>query len=381
MKKRIAVLGATGSIGRSALDVIRAGRDRFEPVLFSANSRARELLELAAEFPGAKIVISGLPGAGAAADMGGIDGKRVYYGRGGLLNAVREAGAELTLNGISGAAGMEPSLAALETGSALALANKESIVMAGSLILKTAEKHSVPVIPVDSEHSAIFNLLRAQGRDGLDEVLITASGGPFLSWSVEELKKVRVEDALAHPTWKMGAKITIDSASLANKGLEVIEAARLFSLDAGRIRVVVHPQSIVHSMVRMKDGAIYAQLSRPDMRLPIHEALYYPESAPSPWGGLDFDGLTLTFERPDTERFPMLALAYQALRAGGRYPVAYNAANECAVSAFLDGKIAFTEISAVCRAVLGMDWTGGEDDLQAILEADDRARAVVNASR
>lgn len=376
MKKRIAVLGATGSIGRNALDVLRAGGDKFETVLFSANSRTRELASLAAEFPGAKIAVSGHQDGNIPAGLDGLDGKRVFRGREGLFAAIRDAGAELTLNGISGAAGLEPSLAALEAGSALALANKESMVMAGGLVLKTAEKHSLPVIPVDSEHSAIFNLLRAQGRDALDEVLITASGGPFRTWSAEKLKGARPEDALAHPTWNMGAKITIDSASLANKGLEVIEAARLFSLDAGRIKVVVHPESIVHSMVRMRDGAVYAQLSRPDMRLPIHEALYYPEIAPSTWGALDFDGLTLTFERPDTERFAMLALAYEALRAGGRYPAAYNAANECAVSAFLDRKIAFTEISAVCGAVLGMDWGGGEDDLLSILEADTAARAA-----
>jgi 1-deoxy-D-xylulose-5-phosphate reductoisomerase len=343
-------------------------------VLFSANNKARELLALAAEFPGAKIAVSGLPDGSAGPDMGGLSGRRVRYGRAGLLAAVRESGAELTLNAISGAAGLEPSLAALEAGSALALANKESMVMAGELVLETAKKHSLPVIPVDSEHSAIFNLLRGQGAAALDEVLITASGGPFRTWSAEALKKVRVEDALAHPTWNMGAKITVDSASLANKGLEVIEAARLFSLEAGRIKVIVHPQSIVHSMVRMTDGAVYAQLSRPDMRLPVHEALYYPETVPSPWGKLDFDGLTLTFERPDTVRFPMLALAYEALRAGGRYPVAYNAANEYAVSAFLNGKIAFTEISAVCGEVLGMDWAGGADELQSILDADGSAR-------
>ncbi|MDR3355564.1 MAG: 1-deoxy-D-xylulose-5-phosphate reductoisomerase [Spirochaetaceae bacterium] len=377
MKKRIAVLGATGSIGRNALDVVREGRDNFEPVLFSANSRAAELFALAAEFPGAKIAVSGQPAA--AADTDGIDGKRVYQGRDGLLAAIRDCGAELTLNGISGAAGLEPSLAALESGSALALANKESIVMAGALVLETARKRSLPVIPVDSEHSAVFNLLRAREEDALDEVLITASGGPFRTWSAEALEKARPGDALAHPTWKMGAKITIDSASMANKGLEVIEAARLFSLDADRIKVVVHPQSVVHSMVRMKDGAVYAQLSSPDMRLPIHQALYYGETAPSPWGRLDFDDLSLTFERPDTERFPMLALAYGALRAGGHYPVAYNAANEYAVSAFLGGKIAFTGISAVCAAVLEADWSGGAEDLQAIVEADHKARRAAEA--
>ena len=365
------MLGATGSIGKNALDVIRA--DGFEPVLFSANSDADGLLALAAEFPDAKIALSGAYDGRALA---GLDGKRTYYRREGLLAAINEAGAEITLNGISGAAGLEPSLAALKAGSALALANKESMVMAGALVLETAARHSMPVIPVDSEHSAIFNLLRAHGRDAVKEVLLTASGGPFRNWTEAQLQKATPKDALAHPTWSMGAKITIDSASLANKGLEVIEAARLFDLDADRIRVVVHPQSVIHSMIRMKDGAVYAQLSRPDMRLPIHEALRYPETPPHDWGRLDFDGLSLTFEAPDCGRFPMLALAYDALRAGGRYPIAYNAANEHAVSAFLDGKISFTGISAVCAAVLDRDWSGAASCLPSIMEADGEARAA-----
>jgi 1-deoxy-D-xylulose-5-phosphate reductoisomerase len=369
--KKIAVLGATGSIGKNALDVIRA--DGFEPVLFSANSDAEGLLALAAEFPDAKIALSG---AYDGRVLAGLDGKRTYYCREGLLAAINEAGADITLNGIAGAAGLEPSLAALKAGSALALANKESMVMAGALVLETAARHSMPVIPVDSEHSAIFNLLRAHGRDAVKEVLLTASGGPFRYWTEAQLQKATPKDALAHPTWSMGAKITIDSASLANKGLEVIEAARLFDLDADRIKVVVHPQSVIHSMIRMKDGAVYAQLSRPDMRLPIHEALRYPETPPHVWGQFDFDGLSLTFEAPDCKRFPMLALAYDALRAGGRYPIAYNAANEYAVSAFLDGKISFTGISAVCAAVLDRDWSGAASCLPSIMEADGEARAA-----
>jgi 1-deoxy-D-xylulose-5-phosphate reductoisomerase len=371
--KKVAVLGATGSIGRNALDVIRAGRDRFEPVLFSANSNADALLSLAAEFPDARIAFSGRADAAWLTGLDGCD-KRVYVGHDGLLAAIVEAGADVTLNGISGAAGLEPSLAALEAGSALALANKESMVMAGALVLKTAAGRSLPVIPVDSEHSAVFQLLRGREKGALKEILLTASGGPFRTWSADRLKTARPEDALAHPTWKMGAKITIDSASLANKGLEVIEAARLFAVGADAIKVVVHPQSVVHSMVRMKDGAVYAQLSRPDMRLPIHEALHYPETAPSDWGELDFDGLNLSFERPDPERFPMLGMAYEALRAGERYTIVYNAANEYAAGAFLDGRIAFTDIGALCACVLDMDWSGEAGDLRAIKETDRLAR-------
>jgi 1-deoxy-D-xylulose-5-phosphate reductoisomerase len=373
-KKRIAVLGATGSIGKNTLDVIRADKGAFEPVLFSANSNTAVLSALAAEFPCAKIAFSG---PRKTAEGAGFDKRNgVYLGRGGLLAAIADAGADITLNGISGAAGLEPSLAVLNSGSGLALANKESMVMAGSLVLKTAARHSLPVIPVDSEHSAIFNLIRRQGRDGLKEALLTASGGPFRTWSKEQLKNAALKDALAHPTWKMGAKITIDSASRANKGLEVIEAARLFDLNADNIKVVIHPQSIIHSMIRMKDGVVYAQLSRPDMRLPIHEALCYPEIAPSLGKELDFEDLCLSFEKPDLDRFPMLSLAYEALRAGGCYPIAYNAANEYAADAFFNGKIPFTGISDLCGRVLSMDWSGEADDLPSILEADRKARAA-----
>ncbi|MDR1363683.1 MAG: 1-deoxy-D-xylulose-5-phosphate reductoisomerase [Spirochaetaceae bacterium] len=373
-KKRISVLGATGSIGKNALDVIRAGRDLFEPVLFSANSNAAALFALAAEFPNAKIAFSGRRAAAEAAGFDKRDG--VYFERAGLLAAIAGVEADITLNGISGAAGLEPSLSALTSGSALALANKESMVMAGALVLKTAEQHSLPVIPVDSEHSAIFNLLRRQGKEGLKEAVLTASGGPFRTWSMDQLKNASPKDAFAHPTWNMGAKITIDSASLANKGLEVIEAARFFDLDADSIKVVIHPQSIVHSMIRMNNGAVYAQLSRPDMRLPIYDALCYPEIAPRQIEELDFDNLSLSFEKPCFERFPMLALAYDALRAGGRCAIAYNAANECAVSAFLAGKIPFTGISDVCSRVLSMDWSGEAGDLNSILESDSKARAA-----
>ncbi|MDR0999149.1 MAG: 1-deoxy-D-xylulose-5-phosphate reductoisomerase [Treponema sp.] len=365
MKKRIAVLGATGSIGKSTLDVIRANPRDFEPVLLSARNKAESLRKLGEEFPGALLSLAGNNPAG-------------------LLEAIRKAEADITVNGIAGAAGLEPSVAALKAGSDLALANKETIVMAGPLILDLARKKGKRLIPVDSEHSAIFNLLRAHGRERAAEILLTASGGPFRTYSREELEKVKAEDALSHPTWKMGPKITVDSASMANKGLEVIEAVRLFDMPPDKVTVVIHPQSVVHSMVRMGDGAVYAQLSRPDMRLPIQEALYWPESAPSPFGSLDFAGLTLEFEKPDGERFPMLPLAYHAARRGGLYPCVYNGANEEAVAAFFSGEAGFLDIPLIVDYVLQENWTDNPDML-SILEADrlsrEKARFFIKTMR
>ncbi|GHU69783.1 1-deoxy-D-xylulose 5-phosphate reductoisomerase [Spirochaetia bacterium] len=355
--RRIAVLGATGSIGQSTLDVLRqnrlAGRDDFEVVLLSSYTDQEGLLRLGEEFPGAVLVLAK---------------------KGGLIEAIAEAKPDITVNGIAGAAGLEPSAAAIRAGSDLALANKETIVMAGPLIFSMATEKKVRIIPVDSEHSAIFNLLNAHGRDNAEEILLTASGGPFRKLSLKELGAVTTKDALAHPTWKMGPKITIDSASMANKGLEVIEAVRLFDMPPEKIKVVVHPQSVVHSMVRMKDGAVYAQLSRPDMRLPIHEALFWPETAPSPFGALNFDALTLEFEKPDEEKFPMLPLAYEAARLGGLYPCVYNGANEAAVEAFFAEKAGFLDISRIVEYVLSKRWNTDTLDMGSILEADRMAR-------
>jgi 1-deoxy-D-xylulose-5-phosphate reductoisomerase len=299
----------------------------------------------------------------------------------------------MTVNGIAGAAGLLPSAAAILAGSDLALANKETVVMAGDIILPLAAEKKVTILPVDSEHSAIFNLLNAHGREGVEELILTASGGPFRKLNRREMEKVRPADALAHPTWKMGPKITIDSASMANKGLEVIEAVRLFGFSPEKVRVLIHPQSVVHSMIRMKDGAVYAQLSGPDMRLPIHEALCYPECGESSFGALDFDTLTLEFERPDFERFPMLPLAWEAIRRGGLYPCVYNAANEAAAAAFLSGKAGFLDIPVIVGYVLNMKWDGpgdtagrkkdrsgvsrhGTAGLEAVLEADAGARSA-----
>ena len=361
MKKRVAVLGATGSIGKSALDVIACEKNNFDVVLLSAHSHARELAELGRLWPGAATVLSGAAG-----------------GRESLLAAIAHSGADITLNGISGAAGLEPSMAAIEAGSDLALANKETLVMAGRLALRRAQEKKVSIIPVDSEHSAIFHLIEAQcaahGNNEVEEIILTASGGPFRNCSAEEMEKVSPQAALAHPTWNMGAKITIDSASMANKGLEVIEAVQLFGFPPEKIKVVIHPQSIVHSMIRMKDGAVYAQLSRPDMRLPIHKALCRRETTASAFGRLEFNPLTLEFYPPDTDKFPLLSLAYEAAEKGGLYPCAYNAANEAAVAAFLAGRIGFLDIGRITRYVLGMDWSQEGADIALILEADRRAR-------
>jgi 1-deoxy-D-xylulose-5-phosphate reductoisomerase len=371
VKKRVAVLGATGSIGTSALDVIRRGRGDFEVALLSSHTRAGALGELGREFPGALLALSG-PGAEAGPGTEGVS----FFGPPGLLRAVAEAGADLTVNGIAGAAGLEPSLAASEAGSSLALANKETVVMAGPLVFSRARQKKVKILPVDSEHSAIFHLIEAHGVEGVEEILLTASGGPFRKFSRRQMETVSAKDALAHPTWNMGPKITVDSASLANKGLEVIEAVRLFNLPPEKIAVLVHPQSVVHSMVRMKDGAVYAQLSRPDMRLPIHEALYWPEHRPSPFGALDFRGLSLDFEAPDTERFPMLNLAYEAARRGGLYPCAYNGANEEAARVFLEGRTGFLDIPRIVEYVLERDFTPEPGGLPAVLAADREARKL-----
>ncbi|MDR1506877.1 MAG: 1-deoxy-D-xylulose-5-phosphate reductoisomerase [Treponema sp.] len=373
MKKKVAVLGATGSVGKNALDVLREGKDFFEPVLFTCHTNREDLLKLGREFPSAMLALSAEPdGAARTAEIS-------HYGRSGLLRAILSCGADIAVNGIAGGAGLEPSMTVLESGANLALANKETIVMAGSLVFEKAHSKNVTVLPVDSEHSAIFNLCEAHGRENIDEVLLTASGGPFRDHTGEQLKNVTREEALTHPVWKMGQKITVDCATLANKGLEVIESAILFDLDPSQITVVIHPQSIIHSMVRLKDGVVYAQLSRPDMRLPIHDTLYWPELQSCPFGRLSFDNLSLSFEKPDYKKFPLLALACQAAKQDGLYPAVYNAANEAAVEAFLSNRVVFLEISRIVEYVLQKDWSGAAKDIQTVLEADSRAKDAANS--
>jgi 1-deoxy-D-xylulose-5-phosphate reductoisomerase len=367
MKKRIAVLGATGSIGKSSLDIISRDPENFEVVLLTGRSSRGKLEDLSKQFPAAVCVLADDPN-----------------GKQNLLTAIAETKPDITINGISGAAGLEPSLAAINAGSHLALANKETIVMAGDLAIRSAKEKNVNIIPVDSEHSAIFHLLRFFAEqdhksENVSEIILTASGGPFRSLSLKDMEKVTVKDALAHPTWNMGQKITIDSASMANKGLEIIEACVFFNMPSEKIKVVIHPQSIVHSMIRLCNGVIYAQLSKPDMRHPIHDAIYWPVTTESTLEPISFDSLTLEFSKPDSDKFPMLKYAWEAAMRGALYPCAYNAANETAVTAFLEQKIGFLDIPKITDHVLQADWTAGALDLETVLGADNAARQRAEA--
>lgn len=368
--KKVIVLGSTGSIGISALDIIKNNRDDFNLVGISANKREKEILSQAAFFDVQNIALSGKTPESH---------KIVFHGKDSILRLIEETEADLVVNGISGAVGMAPSVAALESGKDLALANKETMVMAGPLIKRLADKKKCRILPVDSEHSALFYLLEQKKREQIDEIIITASGGPFRGFTAKQLKNVTKEQAMKHPTWDMGYKITIDSASLANKGLEVIEAWRLFDISLDKIKVLVHPQSYVHSLVRTADLAMYAQISKPDMRLPIQNAMYYPEMKPVPGTFLDLAGKELSFTAPDIENFPMLPLAYKSAEAARSYPIVYNAVNEMAVQALVDGIIHFTEIPEITEELLNMDWAYEASSFNEILEIDGRVRDIAES--
>jgi 1-deoxy-D-xylulose-5-phosphate reductoisomerase len=344
--KRLTVLGATGSVGRRTLELVAAFPEEFRVEGLAARGSKVELL--------VELVRRHRPRAVALLERGALDAlaralpnpkPELLAGPEGLVAVAAQSDAEIVLSALVGAAGLLPTMAAIRAGKAVALANKETLVMAGSLMTSAARQHGVALLPVDSEHSAIFQCLQGHNRSDVRRVFLTASGGPFRLHSKEELERVTVTDALRHPTWQMGAKITIDSATLMNKGLEIIEARWLFDLPPDRIQVVVHPQSIVHSMVEYIDGSVITQMGVADMGIPILYALTYPERRPCPTPALDITTVgPLTFHHPDTEKFPCLALARQALARGGSAPVVLNAANEVAVAAFLDGKIRFTQI-------------------------------------
>ncbi len=352
-KRRIALLGATGSIGRQALDVIAADP---ELSVCALSSGTRPLDDLAARH--------------------GVEHSQV----GGDLTELLDASQpDLLLNAVVGFAGVGATLWALEHGVSLALANKESLVAAGDLALAAWDRGGGVLLPVDSEHSAVFQCLDGRAPESVDSVVLTASGGPFRNRSLDSLESVAVEEALAHPTWSMGPKITIDSATLANKGLELIEAHYLFGLEYERIEVVVHPTSVVHALVRFRDGASLAHLGYPDMRVPISFALTYPERRATSVPGLDFSApVSLEFEPPDAERFPMLRLARYAGVRGGTYPCAFNAANEVAVAAFLDGRIGFLEIASLVEGALAEVEGAPVRDLPELVEADAEARRLTD---
>ena len=349
--KRIAVLGATGSIGRQALDIIDTN-DELEVCALASGSS--ELGGLAAER--------------------GVEHAQVG---GDLVSLLDTAEPDIVLNAVVGFAGLPATLWALERGITLALANKESLVAAGGLALEARERGGGLLLPVDSEHSGVFQSLEGRHLDSVDSIVLTASGGPFRGRTSEQLADVTRADALAHPTWNMGPKITIDSATLANKGLELIEAHFLFGLPYEQIQVVVHPTSVVHAIVRFRDGASLAHLGYPDMRVPISYALTYPERAATTIDRLDFtNGLTLEFEAPNVETFPMLALARKAGESGGTHPCAYNAANEVAVAAFLAGRLPFLGIAGVVEDILAAVGGAPAGDLEELIEADGEARRL-----
>ena len=370
-RKKLLILGSTGSIGINALEVVSEKRDLFEIVGLAAHRNESSLLEQAARFGVSKLALSGEPPK---------DNRIGYHGWEGLLHLIEDTDADIVLNGIAGAAGFLPSLTSIQTGKHLALANKETLVMAGELVLAEAKKRGVAILPVDSEHSAVFQMISRFDKNSIQSIVLTASGGAFRDLPKERLSSVTPALALNHPTWNMGKKITIDSASLANKGLEVIEAHHLFEMPPERIQVVIHPQSYVHSLIETKDGNFYAQIGKPDMRIPILNALTYPEILSHSMGKLSLTNVNLSFFEPDREKYPMLPLAYQALRRGGTYPLVYNAANEVAVEAFIQGQIPFTGIPRLVQETLEWcDWPLGIEGVEMVLETDARVRAIAQA--
>jgi 1-deoxy-D-xylulose-5-phosphate reductoisomerase len=368
--KRIVILGATGSIGEQALEVA-AGSEELQVVGLSANGRWKGLLEAAREHGVPAVALADREAAESArAAWSG----RVLAGEEGVRELVAGSGADLVLNAIVGSAGLGPTIVALSEGIELALANKESLVVGGELVTTLAEAADARIIPVDSEHSALYQLIAAEPPGTVERLVLTASGGPFRGRT--DLSAVTREEALAHPTWSMGGKITIDSATLVNKGLEVIEAHHLFGVPYERIEVVIHPQSIVHAIVDLNDGASLAHLGYPDMRIPLSYALHHPERADVPVERLDLAAVgELAFERPDDDTFPLLRLAREAGRASGTAPCVLNAANEVAVGAFLAGRIAFTAIAEVVEETLAALPTTRPSHFEDLFAADEEARA------
>lgn len=372
-KKRICILGSTGSIGCQALDVIEEHNDLYEAYILTANNSVDKLIAQARKFKPEVVVIANELHYATVKDALADLPIKVFAGAEALCQVVEDDNVDIVLASMVGFAGLRPTISAIKAKKVIALANKETLVVAGELINRLAAEHQVPILPVDSEHSAIFQCLEPGNR--IEKILLTCSGGPFRTFSQERLAKVTKNDALAHPTWNMGAKITIDSATLMNKGFEVIEAKWLFGVSPDQIQVVVHPQSVIHSMVQFEDGAVKAQLGVPDMRLPIQYAFSYPRRLKSSFDRVDFFQMKdLTFERPNTDKFRCLALAYDALSKGGNMPCIVNAANEIANRAFIDDRIAFTKISEIIEKTMNHISFSTATELEDFLQTDDEAR-------
>ena len=376
MTKRIAVLGSTGSIGRQTLEIAESFPGEIEVVGLAAGRNWRLLVEQVKKFRPAVVAVAGEEEAfqlrnalGAGFDV------EIYSGDEGLSTLAGLSEADTVVTAVTGTVGLSPTVTAIKAGKNIALANKETLVAAGELVMLLAEKYGVNILPVDSEHSAIWQCLNGEKRTFLKKIILTASGGPFREKSLSELGEVTVEMALAHPNWSMGKKITVDSATLMNKGLEVIEAHWLYTVPYGDIQVVIHPQSIIHSMVEFKDGSVIAQLGLPDMRLPIQYALSYPDRWLNDLPRLDFaEQSRLTFEPPDFERFPCLKLAFDAGKEGGTMPAVLNAANETAVDAFLERRLVYKDIAGLVAKVMDLHQVIKSPDLETVLHVDRWAR-------
>lgn len=373
MMKKISLLGSTGSIGTQCLDIIRENRDKYQVVALACGSNVDLLSEQIEEF---SPVLAAVADEKAAQELQkNYPGTEILWGRQGLID-VACADCDMVVNGLMGIRGMEPTYHAIMSGKDVALANKETLVAGGEIIMNAAYEKAIKLLPVDSEHSAIFQCLEGNKGRNINRILLTASGGPFRGFSKEELEHVTLEQALKHPNWSMGKKITIDSATMMNKGLEVIEAKWLFDVDVEKIEILVHPQSILHSAVEFEDKSIIGQMGLADMRIPISFALCYPDRLPSKEPGLDFfsQGARMTFEKPDTEVFKCIKLAYESSKAGGTYPVTLNGANETLVELFLQKKIKFTDIQNILERILEAHSPAYNLDLEGIMEADRRAR-------
>ena len=374
--KRLAILGSTGSIGTQTLDVVRNLPEEFSVEVLAANSNVEVFTRQIKEFR-PKLAVLADEAAYKKLSEEKFSGTELAGGRQAFIDAAAFGDSEIVLTGMSGFAGLEPTIKAINCGKNIALANKETLVVAGELITKLAENRGVKILPVDSEHGAFFQCLQGEDRRSIKKLLLTASGGPFRGKKFDDLRNVTVKDVLAHPTWNMGKKITVDSATLVNKGLEIIEAKFLYGVEYNQIQVVVHPQSIVHSMIEFCDGSIIAQLAAPDMRLPIQYALTYPQRLPSPIKPLDFWELkSLTFEKPDAETFLGLKFAYEAGKWGGTLPCAFNAANEVAVNAFLRGRIKFLDIYGVIDDVMWRRPVKQNPTLEDLIAEDLEARRL-----
>ncbi|MEX0819350.1 MAG: 1-deoxy-D-xylulose-5-phosphate reductoisomerase [Pirellulaceae bacterium] len=376
--RTIAILGSTGSVGQSTLDVVAASGGRLSVVGLTANSRLAQLCEQAHRIQ-PKWIVASNPEHACAFDWSAKPvNTELLLGSEGIASLVSCPDVDIVVAAIVGSAGLAGTWEALQAGKTVALANKETLVMAGPQVMRLARERGAKILPVDSEHSAVFQALEAGRRQDVKRIILTASGGPFRRHTPAQLAQVSVEDALAHPTWDMGPKITVDSATMMNKALEIIEARWLFDLDADQIDVVVHPQSVVHSFVEFRDGSVIAQLSPPDMKLPIQYALTYPERWDCPSPRLDLAAaMCLEFEPPDLDRFPAIGLGYEVARVGGTAGAVLNAANEAAVAGFLDGQLSFTEIVPACRSILDNHHFDASPTLERLIELDTWARQEV----